>query len=240
MAKKPASLSFTQAASIPLVGLTALQAMQKADAQLEGGLKGKTVYVPAGLSGTGSLAVQLAKNVFGAGKVITTLSTGKIAKAKEIFGDDGTLQIVDYTKEDVLTAVGKGQVDYVFDTMGQTLKVLPIVKSGGVIVSISTVPSGDQMAKGMPDMPYFFRIMFNLVDWYYRWQAGCSGMKYSYIFMSPDAKGLGDFATWVEEGKIKPVVGRTAKFSDIDAVRKGCQEVYDGKGGIGKFVIEID
>jgi len=184
--------------------------------------------------------VQLAKNVFGAGKVITTLSTGKIAKAKELLADDGTLQIVDYTKEDVVKAVGRGQVDYMFDTMGQTLKVLPILKSGGVIVSIGTVPSGDQMAKGMPGMPYIFRVMLNLVDWYYRWQAGRSGVKYSYMFMSPDAKGLNDFATWIQQGKIKPVVGRTAKFSDIDAVRKGCQEVYDGKGGIGKFVIEID
>ena len=240
VAQKPAQLSFTQAASMPLVGLTALQAMQTADAQLEGGLKGKTVFVPAGLSGTGSIAVQLARNVFGAGKVITTLSTGKVAKAKEVFDDDGTLQVIDYTKEDVVMAVGKGQVDYMFDTMGHTLKFLPILKPGGVIVSISTLPSGDQMAKGMPDMPYFFRVMLNLVDWYYRWQAGRSGVKYSYIFMSPDAKGLGDFATWVQQGKIKPVVGRTAKFSDIDAVRKGCQEVYDGKGGIGKFVIEMD
>jgi NADPH:quinone reductase-like Zn-dependent oxidoreductase len=240
VAKKPAQLSFTEAAGLPLVGLTALQAMRSADSLLEGGLEGKTVFVPAGLSGTGSVAVQLAKNVFGAAKVITTLSTGKIAKAKEIFGDDGTLQIVDYTKEDVVKAVGKGQVDYMFDTMGHTLKVLPILKSGGVIVSIGTMPSGDQAAKGMPDMPYFFRVMLNLVDWYYRWQAGRSGVKYSYIFMSPDAKGLNDFATWVQEGKIKPVVGRTAKFSDIDAVRKGCQEVYDGKGGIGKFVIEMD
>jgi len=239
-AKKPEQLSFAQAASIPLVGLTALQAMQKADSQIEGGLKGKTVFVPAGLSGTGSIAVQLAKNVFGAGKVITTLSTGKIAKAKELFGDDGTLQIIDYTKEDVVESIGKGQVDYMFDTMGQTLKILPIMKSGSVIVSISTVPSGDQMAKGMPDIPYFFRVMLNLVDWYYRWQAGRSGVKYSYMFMSPDAKGLGDFATWVQEGKVKPLAGRTAKFSDIHAVRSGCQEVYDGKGGIGKFVIEID
>jgi NADPH:quinone reductase-like Zn-dependent oxidoreductase len=214
--------------------------MRKADSELQGGLNGKTVFVPAGLSGTGSIAVQLAKNVFGASKVITTLSTGKIAKAKELFGDDETLQIVDYTKEDVVKTVAKGSVDYMFDTMGHTLSVLPIMKSGGVIVSIGTVPSGDQMAKGMPEMPYFFRMMLNLVDWYYRWRSGRAGVKYSYIFMSPDAKGLNDIAMWVQEGNIKPVVGRTAKFSDIDAVRKGCQEVYDGKGGIGKFVIEMD
>lgn len=214
--------------------------MQKADSELQDGLKGKTVFVPAGLSGTGSIGVQLAKNVFGAGKVITTLSTGKIARAKELFGDDETLQIVDYTKENVVTAVGKGTVDYMFDTMGHTLSVLPIMKPGGVIVCIGALPSGDQMAKRIPEMPYFFRIMLNLVDWYSRWRTGWAGVKYSYIFMSPDAKGLNDLAIWIQTDKIKPVVGRTAKISDIDAVRKGCQEVYDGKGGVGKFVIEID
>jgi hypothetical protein len=47
-------------------------------------------------------------------------------------------------------------------------------------------------------------------------------------------------AQWVDEGKVKTVIGRQAKFSDIDSVRKGCQEVLDGKGGLGKFVIDID
>jgi hypothetical protein len=57
--------------------------------------------------------------------------------------------------------------------------------------------------------------------------------------MHPDAEDLNKLATWVAEGKITPVVGRTAKLSDIDGVRKGCQEVFDGKGGVGKFVIEV-
>jgi NADPH:quinone reductase-like Zn-dependent oxidoreductase len=238
-AKKPASLNFTQASAIPLAGLTALQAMQKADSQLPGGLKGKTVFIPAGLSGTGSFAVQLAKNVFEAGRVITTLSTGKIARAKELFGDDGTVQIIDYTKEDVVATIGKETVDYMFDCTGQTMGSLPIMKKGGVIISIATLPSGDAMAKDMPDMPYLIRTMLNFVDWFYRWWVSRSGVNYQYMFMTPDAKGLDKFSTWVAEGKVKPVVGRTAKLSDIEGVRKGCQEVFDAKGGVGKFVIEI-
>jgi NADPH:quinone reductase-like Zn-dependent oxidoreductase len=236
-AKKPSTLTFTQASAIPLAGLTALQCMQQADSQLPGGLEGKTVFVPAGLSGTGSFAVQLAKNVFGAGRVITTLSTGKIARGKELFGND--VQIVDYTKEDVIAAIGKGTVDYMFDCTGQTMSVLSIMKKGGVIVSIATLPSGDQMAKGIPEIPFFIRTVLNLVNWFYTWWVGRAGVQYMYMFMSPDAEGLNKFATWVKEGKVTPVVGRTAKLSDVDAVRKGCKEVYDGKGGIGKFVIEI-
>ena len=236
-AKKPSSLTFTEASAIPLAGLTALQCMQKAESLLPGGLKGKTVFVPAGLSGTGSFAVQLAKNVFGAGKVITTLSTGKIARGKELFGSD--VQIIDYTKENVVAAIGKGTVDYMFDCTGQTTSVLSVLKKGGVIVSIATLPSGDQMAKDMPDMPFFIRTLLNLANWFLTWWVGRAGVKYLYMFMSPSAEGLNNYATWVKEGKVTPVVGRTAKLSDIDAVRKGCKEVFDGKGGIGKFVIEI-
>ncbi|KAJ5945873.1 hypothetical protein N7454_002712 [Penicillium verhagenii] len=56
---KPPSLSFEEAASMPLAAMTALQALRK-----YGDLTGKTVFVPAGLSGTGLFACQLAKHVF--------------------------------------------------------------------------------------------------------------------------------------------------------------------------------
>jgi NADPH:quinone reductase-like Zn-dependent oxidoreductase len=236
-AKKPSSLTFTQAAALPLAGLTALQAMKRADAQL-GGLKGKTVFIPAGLSGTGSFAVQLANNVFQAGQVITTLSTGKLARGKELFGSD--VRIIDYTKEDVVTAIGKGTVDYFFDCTGQTLKSLPVMKHGGVIISIATVPPGDAIAKHLaPGIPFIIKTFLNFADWFFRWWAGRAGVRYEYIFMEPSAEDLNDFSEWVGEGKVTPVVGRTAKLSDVEGVRKGCQEVYDGKGGVGKFVIEV-
>jgi len=99
---KPRSLSFEEAASIPLAAMTALQALRK----YHGSLAGKTVFVPAGctkpltshvlihmlmiflVSGTGLFACQLAKNVFHAGKVITTVSTAKIPKLKELLGEN--------------------------------------------------------------------------------------------------------------------------------------------------------
>lgn len=84
-AKKPKSLSFSQAASIPLAAQTALQALDRGESELPGGLRGKTVFIPAGLSGTGSFAVQIAK-CLGAGKVITTVSTAKVVKIKELLG----------------------------------------------------------------------------------------------------------------------------------------------------------
>jgi NADPH:quinone reductase-like Zn-dependent oxidoreductase len=238
VASMPSELSFTQAASIPLAALTALQCMEKADSMLEGGLKGKAVFVPAGLGGTGSFAIQLAKNVFGAGRVVTTLSTKKINTAMELFGTD-SIQYVDYTENDVVTAVGKGTIDYMFDTMAGTMKYLPVMKKDGVILSISTICSGSQMKNRFPETPALVKYALNLVDWFFRYWTGRSGARYSYVFMTPDSKGLEKLANYVKEGKIAPVVGRTAKLSDINEVRTGCQEILDGKGGVGKFVIEV-
>jgi hypothetical protein len=58
--------------------------------------------------------------------------------------------------------------------------------------------------------------------------------------MSGNAKDLESFSRWVGGGKIKTVVRRTVKLSDIEGARKGCQEAYDGKGTVAKLVIEID
>lgn len=238
---KPASLSFTEAAAIPLAGVTALQALDLAQKlSTDGTLKGKTVFVPAGLSGTGSFAVQLAKKVFGAGQVITTLSTGKLARFDELVGTGVVDKVVDYTKEDVTQKIGKGNVDVLFDTVGYTFSSLSLVKRGGVIVSITTIPSGEQMKASYPSIGSLLRYFLNAVDWVYKRWITWHGIKYSFVFMHPDGGDLKRLTKAVDEGLLKPVVGRTAKFEDIEQVREGCQQVLDGKGGVGKFVIEME
>jgi len=238
-ALKPKSATFTQAASIPLAGLTAYQSLQAGANKLHG-LEGKTVFIPGGLSATGSFGVQLAKAAFEAGKVITTLSTAKIPKLPELIGQGVADQIVDYTKENIIAAVGKGTVDYMFDPVQGTLGALPLMKKNGVIVSISTIPSGTAMKQKMPDIATVLRYILDLGDWVLRTWASWHGVRYSYLFMHPDGEHLKTLAELVDSGKLKPVIGMTAKLSDIEQVRKGCQQVFDGKGGIGKFVVEID
>ena len=108
VALKPKNLSMEDAASIPLAAMTSLQALRG----YEGDLAGKTVFIPAGrkfpirlsqakyltnldtVGGTGIFACQLAKNIFKAGKVITTVSTQKVPKVKELLGEG----IVDESK----------------------------------------------------------------------------------------------------------------------------------------------
>jgi NADPH:quinone reductase-like Zn-dependent oxidoreductase len=70
--------------------------------------------VPAGLSGRGSIAIQLAKHMFHAAKVITTVSTAKVDQVTDLLGEGIVDQIVDYAKAEVLLQVENGSVD--FDT----------------------------------------------------------------------------------------------------------------------------
>ncbi len=54
------------------------------------------MFVPAGLSGTGSVALQLAKHVYGAAKVIKTVSTSKLSKVGQFLGEGTVDQVIDY------------------------------------------------------------------------------------------------------------------------------------------------
>ncbi|OBT74697.1 hypothetical protein VF21_07019 [Pseudogymnoascus sp. 05NY08] len=164
-ARKLASMTFVDAASIPLVDLSMLQAMRPADADLDGGLKGKTAFVPGGLSGTGSLAVQLLRDVFGVKKVITTLSPGKMKRAKELWKDgDGEVVYLDYTKGDVNSAIGPRTVDFMLDTMASAMESLPLIRHGGVIVTISKTPSGDELKRRFESAPWIMVALLNLED----------------------------------------------------------------------------
>lgn len=240
MTRKPSSLTHTQAASIPLVALTALQAFDKAEKSILGGLRGKTVFVPAGLSGTGSIALQLAKNIFGAGKVITTVSTAKVPQVEKYLGTGVVDQIIDYKTQDVIKEIPKGSVDFMFDTIGGTLSYVSVMRpETGMIISVSTVPSGDEVVEAMGPMPFWLRYALNGADKYYRFRVGRWNVKYSYHSMQPNLADLQRISRWVDEKKLLPVVGRVTSLSDLEGMRTGCDEIYQGKGGIGKFVIEI-
>jgi NADPH:quinone reductase-like Zn-dependent oxidoreductase len=131
VALKPQSLSFAEASSIPLGGLTAWQALFDIG-KLK---KGETVLIHGGSGGVGSIAIQLAKNT--GAKVITTSSTKNHSYVKNLGADVA----IDYSKENfvnrVKTECPQG-VDLVIDTIGgETCKSsMNIIKSNGRLVSI--------------------------------------------------------------------------------------------------------
>lgn len=240
-AKKPQSTSHTEAASIPLVSLTTLQTFDLVATHFKDrdGLTGKTILIPGGLSGTGSIAIQLAKRVFNAGRVITTLSTSKIAQVNTYMDKNLLDQIVDYTKEDPLKVIPPGSVDFMYDTMGHGVSYLPLMKKGGIIVTISGLPFGPKLKTGMPEMPTAMRWILNAIGGINQFRAQRYSVTYLHLFIEPSAEDLKRLATWIDEGKVKPVVGVKAAFDDLEKIREECQRIYSKKGSVGKFVIDI-
>ena len=133
VALKPANLSMEEAASVPLVALTAWQVLVER-AKLQ---KGQRVLIHAGSGGVGTVAIQLAKHL--GAYVATTTSTANIALVKSLGAD----VVVDYKKDD-FEKVLKGY-DVVLNSLGKdTLeKSLSVLKPGGKLISISGPPDPD-------------------------------------------------------------------------------------------------
>jgi len=137
IALKPASISHAEAASIPLVGLTAWQGLiDKAHLQ-----KGQKVLIHAGSGGVGSIAIQIAKHI--GAHVATTTSTQNIEFVKKLGADE----VVDYKAQDFSTVLK--DYDVVFDMVAgaEQEKSFSILKKGGCLVSITGSPNASATAE---------------------------------------------------------------------------------------------
>jgi NADPH:quinone reductase-like Zn-dependent oxidoreductase len=140
VARIPDNISDAQAAAIPLVALTAWQALFD-----KGNLKqGDTLFIQGGAGGVGSLAIELAKQK--GAKVITTASTSHHAYVKALGADC----VIDYNKEDIYEAVfnfTKEGCDMVFDCVGgdSLEECLSLLKEKGHLVSIVNTLHGDTL-----------------------------------------------------------------------------------------------
>lgn len=57
--------------------------------------------------------------------------------------------------------------------------------------------------------------------------------------MKADGDELEKIRGWVEEGKIKPVVGKVLSFDQLELIKEECERIRQGRGGLGKLVIDI-
>jgi len=152
IALKPKNLSFEEAASIPLVGLTSYQALHDI-MQLQ---KGQKILIHAGSGGVGTFAIQLAKIM---GAIVTTTASEAGANLVTSLGADEIINYKTEKFEDILK-----NYDAVFDTIGgATLeKSFNIIKSGGNIVSVSGMPNarfGKEFGSG-----FFKTLLFSLAS----------------------------------------------------------------------------
>ncbi|HDX9532814.1 TPA: NADP-dependent oxidoreductase [Bacillus thuringiensis] len=223
IALKPKNLSFEEAASIPLVGLTSYQALHDI-MQLQ---KGQKILIHAGSGGVGTFAIQLAKIM---GVIVTTTASEAGANLVTSLGADEIINYKTEKFEDILK-----NYDAVFDTIGgATLeKSFNIIKRGGNIVSVSGMPNarfGKEFGSG-----FFKTLLFSLASKKLTALEKKHNAQYSFLFMKPSGDQLRTIANYIEAGQIKPVIDRVFPFEDA---QKAMEYSESGRAK-GKIIVKI-
>lgn len=200
VALKPKNLSMEEAASIPLVGLTAWQALIEV-AKLK---KGQKVFVQAGSGGVGTFAIQLAKHL--GAIVATTTSAANIDLVKSLGAD----VVVDYKKDDFEKILSG--YDVVLNSQdAKTLeKSLGVLKPGGHLISISGPP--DPAFATDLGLNLFLKLVMRLLSRGIRKRAKGLGIRYSFLFMRAQGQQLSEITSLIESGVIRPVVDKVFPF----------------------------
>jgi alcohol dehydrogenase len=223
LALKPTALTMEEAASIPLVGLTAWQALIE-KGQLK---KGQKVLIHAGSGGVGTFAVQLAKHL--GATVATTTSAGNIELVKRLGADI----VIDYKKDD-FSAILK-DYDVVLDTQGGNAlgKSLRVLKPVGKLIGIAGPPDPD-FAKEI-GASWFLKTVMRFLSYRIRKAAKRHDVSYSFVFMRADGGQLSQIAALIDAGAIRPVIDRVFPF---ESTKEALAYVETGRAK-GKVVIKI-
>lgn len=220
---KPANLNMEEAASLPLVALTAWQAL----AEMAKVQPGQKVLIQAGSGGVGSIAIQVAKHL--GAFVATTTSTGNVSWVKALGAD----VVIDYKTQRFESQLS--DYDVVLSGLGGDVleKSLHVLKPGGQLISISGPPT-PEFAEQLR-LSWLFRQVVRLISRGIRKKSEHKGVNYKFLFMRASGAQLAELARLVETGVIKPVMDRAfALGSTADALAY----VAEGRAK-GKVVVKV-
>lgn len=223
VALKPKNLTMEEAASIPLVGLTAWQALvEKANLK-----KGQKVFIQAGSGGVGTFAIQLAKHL--GATVATTTSTANIDLVKSLGADI----VIDYRKEDFENKLK--DYDVVLNSQdSKTLeKSLRVLKTGGKLISISGPPDPDFAQEIKAN--WFLKLIIKFLSLGVRKKAKQLNVNFSFLFMKANGYQLSEITNLIESGVIRPVVDKVFSFEQTN---EAMTYVETGRSK-GKVVIKV-
>ena len=223
VAHKPKALSMEEAASIPLVALTAWQVLvERANLR-----KGQKVLIHAGSGGVGTIAIQLAKYL--GAHVATTTSAANADWVKRLGAD----VVIDYSKDD-FEKVLQGY-DVVLNSLGADVleKSLRVLKPGGKLISISGPPD-PAFAKDI-GASWFLKQVVRLLSYRIRKKANRSGVSYSFLFMKASGDQLREIGSLIDAGAIRPVVDKVFPFASTNEAM-----AYVDKGRAkGKVIVSV-
>ena len=211
IARKPASVSFEQAAAVPISASTALQALRKAHVAA-----GQQVLIAGASGGVGSFAVQIAK-AFGA-EVTGVCSTAKVDLVRSLGAD----HVVDYTRDDFTKA--KLRYDVIIDTGGNrrlTHLRRALTKSGTLIIVGGE--TGGRWLGG------FSRLLCAVL------LSPLVSQRLGMLASTENAEDLNVLRDLIESGQVAPAIDRTFPLSEAPLA---IQQLHGG-GARGKFVIAL-
>ena len=201
VAIKPKALSMEEAASIPLVGLTAWQALiERANLR-----KGQKVFIQAGSGGVGTFAIQLAKHL--GATVATTTSTNNVDLVRSLGADI----VINYQQDDFENVLS--DYDVVLNSLDKVTleKSLRVLKPGGKLISISGPPDA-AFARSI-GASWVLRMVTGALSYRIRAKANRRHVHYSFLFMRANGDQLTEITSLIDDGIIRPVVDRVFPFA---------------------------
>ena len=203
VALRPRNISMEQAASLPLVALTAWQAL----VEIGKVTRGDKVLIHGGSGGVGSIAIQLAKHL--GATVATTVSAANADLVRGLGAD----VVIDHRTEsfdEVLSGY-----DLVLDGVSadNVLRSLTVLRPGGTVIGIAGPPD-PAFAERLGLNP-LLRLVMAALSRKARARAARLGVTYRFLFMSADGRQLSEIAALVEAGALQPVVGKVVDFDDL-------------------------
>ncbi|MES2239083.1 MAG: NADP-dependent oxidoreductase [Bacteroidota bacterium] len=224
LAYKPKNISMEEAASVPLVALTAWQALVET-ANLK---KGQKVFIQAGSGGVGTIAIQLAKYL--GAFVATTTSAVNVDLVKSLGAD----LVIDYKTQDFETLLKDYDVVLHSNRDPKILeKSMRILKPKGQLISL-TGPPDPEFAKTL-GLPWYVKLIMKLLSFKAYKYAKKRKVTFFFLFMRAQGQQLQEITKLIEAGIIKPIVERTYPFENTN---EALAHVESGRAK-GKIVIKI-
>ncbi len=219
---KPKNTTFEEAASLPLVGLTAIQALKRGKLK-----KGEKILIHAGSGGVGSFAIQYAKSI--GAYVYTTTSTKNVDWVKKLGADE----VIDYKTVAYKTIVNNA--DMVLDTLGNqyTEEAFSVIRNGGKVITL--VGAIDKETASRMKLNTIARLFLAWKRRKITKRIKQKSAYYSLVFMRANAKQLNEITKFVESEKVKTNIDKVFSLNNtLDAL------LYVKKGRTkGKVVINM-
>ena len=236
--RKPPSLSFRDAAALPMCFLSAFAGLYRAVQA------GDTVYIPGGGGGVGHLAVQMAARALGAGLVI---SSGSTPQSSALARQSGAHHVFDYKRDDIAAEIakltsGRG-VDLVFDATYSEqgfVETAKTVRRGGSWIVLGVGPGKTtRLVETHSPVDAILaergakHVNVNLLRYFYE-PATLDSEAQAFL-----QRGMALAMEWATQGLVVPHVSQTID-STVEAINAGLQSLKAGRGILGKVAVIVD